>query len=226
MIMVTPQQMSDMIDEYNYRYFDGDLKSNFVVNLDKRIKSYGRCHAPVNHTIKIDVNPKLMYLDNRIIKNTLVHEMIHAWQFENGYSDEENDMHGESFNKWCAYIKYNNGMNIQQYATDSEQKKFDQESSCYYVYDGEWGYFTKILYDTEANRLKHKGFKVFFLQKPVMKWVKYQGFTDPMAHGPNRRVDAYRKEFILSPLKYNIEDIDPDACYKPKQFNSEEMVEV
>lgn len=224
--MITPQKMLDMIQKYNNLYFNDEIKSDFIINLDKRISSYARCHPPISHVIKIDINPKLIFLNHAIVENTLIHELIHAWQFENGYNKEENGMHGDSFNKWCAYLKDRAGINIAETATDEEQKKFDQEHSCYFIFDGDWGFFVKTLYDKEVTKLKNKGFSIYFIKNPIMKWVKYNGYTDPHPYGPNKRTDSYKKEFILSPLKFDINDINPHACYKLKHFNSNKLIEI
>jgi len=41
-------------------------------------------------------------------RDTLLHELIHCWQYEN----RKNVAHGASFKKWCDYFKTNYGYDI------------------------------------------------------------------------------------------------------------------
>lgn len=211
--MIDLDDLLILFNECNEKYFDNDIESDIRFVLDKRIRAFARTWPVENNECRIDINPKLLRIDQRIIKNTLVHEMIHVWQFENGYEAEENGMHGESFNQWCKYLKRKTGIQISQYSTDYESKRLNSETSCFYVYDESdgWGYFTKILYANEVDKLKRKGFKVYYIKKVEMKWIK-------CADGNSKK-----KQFILSPLKFDLDDLPGNQCYKLAHFNANKL---
>ena len=50
------------------------------------------------HRIRINFK---MHDNAEMLRETIAHELIHAWQHENGLECD----HGESFSKWCAWFK-------------------------------------------------------------------------------------------------------------------------
>lgn len=130
------------------------------------------------HILKL--NTALYNATPELMKNTLVHELIHAWQAEH----EENlgdEWHDETFNKWCKKLN-NTGefkFPISETATLKEQNDFDKTNNCaYFVYRVTnskkiYGVFINFLYMEEVTWLKNKGFYVnYYTQiKPKNKFM-------------------------------------------------------
>ncbi len=66
------------------------------------------------HRIKINFK---MHNSELELRETIAHELIHAWQFEN---DLEVD-HGESFAKWCAWFKITHDLNTASNDCDAKE---------------------------------------------------------------------------------------------------------
>ena len=64
-----------------------------------KLIKYGRCNK--HH---IEISPWVMQLDKNIIKNTIMHELIHCMPYCNN--------HGAEFKKYARYINEKLGYNI------------------------------------------------------------------------------------------------------------------
>lgn len=96
------EDISNLIIEYNKKYFDNKIKLPITVKWDR---SYKICEATLTtynseHLIKI--NTSLFYASPALMKNTIVHELIHAWQAEN--EKELSDWHDSVFDNWCKKL--------------------------------------------------------------------------------------------------------------------------
>ena len=101
---MTITQMFSYIENACKTLFQNEIMSNITLVIDRRIRIFAECQRIDKNNIKISINSKLLEINPNIVKNTLLHELIHAWQFDNGYTNEGNGMHGKTFNMWCNYI--------------------------------------------------------------------------------------------------------------------------
>lgn len=156
----------NLIKEYNKKYFKGNIKLPFKV---KWVRNYKDCEATLSpfkgghHIIKI--NSSLYRASPALMKNTLVHELIHAWQAEN--DDCEPEWHNDSFKKWCDKLNATGDFRypLDSTGTKKEWKELDQLfNSAYYVFrktkKSTLGVFINFLYQEEINWLKNKGFSI------------------------------------------------------------------
>lgn len=89
--------------EINEKVFDGVLQEP-VLRITRARFYYGKCTIvdPRKHPrVAIYISGPLSSTDN--LRDTLAHEMIHQWQYENGY--RYNDNHDETFLQWLPIIE-------------------------------------------------------------------------------------------------------------------------
>lgn len=79
---------------------------------NRRYLKYGKFNKH-----KIEISEWVLQLDEKIIKNTIIHEIIHCFPYCNN--------HGEEFKKYAKYINENLGYNISRVGN----KKKDYEKS-------------------------------------------------------------------------------------------------
>lgn len=85
-----------------------DLQSKYIErNGYKRIVRYAKFNK--HH---IEISPWLLELDEAIIKNTIIHEIIHCFPYCNN--------HGEEFKKYAKYINEKLGYNISRVGNKKE----------------------------------------------------------------------------------------------------------
>lgn len=85
-----------------------DIKTKYIEKIgNKRIIRYERFN---NH--HIEISPWLLELDDAIIKNTIIHEIIHCFPKCNN--------HGEEFKKYAKYINSKLGYNISRVGNKKE----------------------------------------------------------------------------------------------------------
>lgn len=136
------------------------------------------------HILKL--NTALYNATPELMKNTLVHELIHAWQSEH----EENlgdEWHDETFNKWCKKLNETGDFlyPLANEATPKEQNAFDKtNNSAFFVYritksKKIYGVFINFLYENEINWLKNKGFLIKYYSKikPKNKLLQEEDFN-------------------------------------------------
>ena len=164
-----------------------------------------------SHTLKL--NTSLYNASPSLMKNTIVHEMIHAWQGE--YEEEiEGDWHDAVFNEWCDKLNKTGDFKypLSATATFKEHKAYNRtnKSSAYYIYkmtEGEngekfpIGVFVNFLYLNEYNWLIRKGFE-----------IKYYSYLKP---GPNANSFIKNKlcnfnEFFLKISDFKKYKLTPD----------------
>ena len=110
------------------------------------------------------------------MKNTLVHELIHAWQAE--YEEDlGEDWHDETFHKWCNKLN-STGDFLFPLATEATLKElhaFEKTTkSAYYIYiktksNNIYGVFINFLYDNEIKWLQNKGFNLKYFTNIKLK---------------------------------------------------------
>jgi len=136
------------------------------------------------HIIKL--NTALYNATPELMKNTLVHELIHAWQAEHEV-DLGDEWHDDTFNKWCNKLNETGDFlyPLANEATPKEQNAFDKTNkSAFFVYritksKKIYGVFINFLYDNEINWLKNKGFLIKYYSKikPKNKLLKEEDFN-------------------------------------------------
>ena len=108
------------------------------------------------HIIKL--NTALYNATPELMKNTLVHELIHAWQAEHE-DDLGDEWHDDTFNKWCNKLNETGDFlyPLANEATPKEQNAFDKTNkSAFFVYritksKKIYGVFINFLYENEIN---------------------------------------------------------------------------
>lgn len=175
------QKLQKLVNEYNTKYFNNEIKQPLVVKLDRSLylddKEWGNATFKNKGVHVIRLNVKLLNADYDLIEGTLVHEMVHCLQdeidntWEETYDDDGG--HNKFFNDKCDELnkKFNFKYPLQRYVTAEElQALNDTVNGMYYVYGYEYlndfnpkcpvGFFIKYLYDIEINMLKRRGFKI------------------------------------------------------------------
>lgn len=176
------ESITNLIKELNKKYFHNSIKAKIRVEWSRRYYTSNGAEATLTtkatgiHILKL--NTALYNATPELMKNTLVHELIHAWQSEH-QEDLGDEWHDETFHKWCEKLNKTGDFKypISSTATLKEQKDFDKSNNCaYFVYritnsKKIYGVFINFLYDEEINWLKNKGFylKYFKQIKPKNK---------------------------------------------------------
>lgn len=79
---------------------DPDSKTMYIEKIKrKKYIKYGKFNTHI-----IEISPWVMDLEDKIIKNTIIHELIHCMPYCND--------HGEKFKEYAKYINQNLGYNI------------------------------------------------------------------------------------------------------------------
>lgn len=104
--------------KYNEIIFEGQLHLP-VIRITRSTKYYGRCDVTDSRPGKIALFISGWYCRNEptSLDDTLVHEMVHQWQYENGM--RFNDNHDETFTKWIPVIQEKAGITLQESWKDS-----------------------------------------------------------------------------------------------------------
>lgn len=183
------KKISELVNTYNTMYFDNAIKypievifSRHLSNSDSSTSGY---HVFKNNIHYIVLNAKYMNASVELLKSVLVHEMIHAWQYEYApISDEErstSEGHGDAFIQKSNEISSKDKFTypLQRYLSQSAVSQLKKQSrSLYYVYveqtyedNGETitypeGVFVRSLYDDEVKHLRKNGLKVKYYRAP------------------------------------------------------------
>lgn len=116
--------LREQVERLNQLYFDGKLKIH-MVGYFKEISynTIGQASFLDGRFRCIGVNPVFMKL-NYDITDTLVHEMVHIWQYQFDLSDiREAEGHGRTFmTKGAEIMRKNPALHVQRYATEMETK--------------------------------------------------------------------------------------------------------
>lgn len=102
----------------------------------------------------IEISKWVMELDDRIIKNTIIHEIIHCFPYCNN--------HGEQFKKYAKYINQKLGYNISRLGNKQEDYKksnleYDEKEN-FYKYTINCTKCGKVIH---RKRLQHDFFKKY-----------------------------------------------------------------
>jgi hypothetical protein len=112
-------------NEFNIRFFNEEITLPITFKIIKT--NYEGCTLKTTNSIEIRIHEILLDLKfEEELDNTLVHEMIHAWQIEyNGKAD-----HKKTFKSWCKKIKeIDKTMVISIYMDADETSKFNEEKN-------------------------------------------------------------------------------------------------
>lgn len=185
--MITDENLTKRVKAYNRIYFNNEIEYPIVVKLSKQLfNSHSWKHA--YHIFKNDchyivLNVKLYNASYEILRNTLVHEMIHAWQEEYDPTFYDNfsktNGHNEVFYNKCDELnkKFKFTYNLNRYASDNIMTQLSKHANdCFYVYVIEQDYydpstkyalgaFVKFLYLDEANHLKRNGLHIRYYKR-------------------------------------------------------------
>jgi predicted SprT family Zn-dependent metalloprotease len=103
--------------EYNDRYFEGKLGAVSVEWSAKMTLCAGLCCWNFHGDCRIKLSSKLLqYRSNNELKETLLHECIHAYLFVT-HNNKDRDGHGPEFLKLMNHINAVGGFNISVYHT-------------------------------------------------------------------------------------------------------------
>ena len=98
--------------EINDKVFDGEL-SEPVLRITRANRYFGKCSvvdSSKSAKITIMVSGRMHRDTCHALIDTLAHEMIHQWQYENGY--RYNDNHDETFTQWLPIVKEKLGIDL------------------------------------------------------------------------------------------------------------------
>lgn len=180
--MITSENLTKRVKAYNRIYFNNEIQNPIVVKLSKQLfnsrSKINAYHRFENGCHYIVLNIKLYNASYEILRNTLVHEMIHAWQEEHDstlYDDfSKLQGHTKAFYNKCDELnkKFKFTYNLDRYVSNNISTQLSKHASdCYYVYVIEKdeydptekyakGVFVKFLYLEEANHLKRNKLKI------------------------------------------------------------------
>lgn len=187
----TTDKLLKRIKAYNRIYFNNEIKLPFDVKWSRHLFNSGsdtNAHSRlVNGVHVITFNVKFQCVSDEMMRSTLVHEMIHAWQDE--YDDTADDNwseykgHGPAFIAKCDELnqkfkftypltRYTSGNKLKQLNRQKEGAYFVYKQSYYIDDDGTKvefpiGCFVKFLLGNEIAHLLRNGLLVKFLRKPI-----------------------------------------------------------
>lgn len=188
----TIEQLEKRTKAYNRIYFNNEIKKPIYVRWSRRMynanSNMNAYHKNFNDYHLIMLNVSYSNVSEEMMRSTLVHEMIHAWQQEydpNMYAEwSKYKGHGPSFIKKCEELnaKFKFTYPLMRYADKNKLANLKkQNKDVYFVYkmttsslapDVQYpiGVFIKFLYIDEVKSLINKGLSV--------KYCKNAKFTD------------------------------------------------
>lgn len=162
------EDISELIIEYNKKYFHNKIKLPISVKWERSYKTCEATYTQQKHSHLIKINSSLFYASSALMKNTIVHELIHAWQAENEKKLSSN-WHDDVFKSWCDKLNETGDFRypLSDTGTLKEWKELEKIFNCaYYVYrktnKSIYGVFINFLYQEEIDWLKNKGFHIKF----------------------------------------------------------------
>lgn len=180
---------------YNRIYFNNEIEKPIVIRWSRHLfNSKSNTHANERYDGDrhvITFNVLYSNASNEAMRNTLVHEMIHAWQDEHDDTMRDNwkelEGHGPAFVKKCEELssKFKFTYPLTRYVDDSKDKTVNKlNTDVYYVYkmtntdvepDIKYpiGVFIKFLYREEIIRLQHRGLSVKYYIAAKFKKTDY-----------------------------------------------------
>lgn len=188
----TIEQLEKRVKAYNRIYFNNEIKKPIYVRWSRRMynadstanayhKNFDNCHLIMFNVSYSNVSEEMM-------RSTLVHEMIHAWQneYDSNMYDEWSKYkgHGPSFIKKCEELnaKFKFTYPLMRYTEENKLANLKkQNKDVYFVYkmttsrldpsvEYPIGVFIKFLYSNEVKSLINRGLSV--------KYCKTAKFTD------------------------------------------------
>ena len=101
--------------KYNVEVFEGKLPEP-VFRITRARGDWAKCYCPDTSPVpKVAIcisGHKHNGVDDGTLGDSLIHEMIHQWQFENGIRHDDN--HDETFLRWLPVIKEKLGITLQE----------------------------------------------------------------------------------------------------------------
>lgn len=118
------------VEKLNKTYFGGKLRIDTVGYFEEiSMTTIGQAqwsHDFYEDWYGLGVNPILKFAAKKLnfdITETLIHELIHIWQYQNGKMDKDREGHGKWFNaKAMQIMEKSPKYQITRYATKEESK--------------------------------------------------------------------------------------------------------
>jgi len=186
------EQLEKRVKAYNRIYFNNEIKKPIYVRWSRRMYNANSnteaYHKDFDDYHLIMFNVSYSNVSEEMMRSTLVHEMIHAWQHEydpNMYDEwSKYQGHGPSFIKKCEELnaKFKFTYPLMRYTEGNKLANLKkQNKDVYFVYkmttsrlapDVKYpiGVFVKFLYSNEVKSLINRGLSV--------KYCKNAKFTD------------------------------------------------
>lgn len=188
----TIEQLEKRAKAYNRIYFDNEIQKPIRIRWSRRLynanSNTNAYHSSIDDYHLIMLNVSYSNVSEEMMRSTLVHEMIHAWQNEhdpNMYDEwSKYEGHGPSFTDKCEELnaKFKFTYPLMRYANANKIANLKkQNKAVYFVYkmttsslapDVQYpiGVFVKFLYYDEVKSLIRKGLSV--------KYCKNAKFTN------------------------------------------------
>lgn len=222
----TTEQLNKRVKAYNRIYFDNEIRLPIIVKWSRHMFNAdsdtlgASLQASDIHVIRLNV--KFHTASNDLMKHTLLHEMIHAWQDEHDdkfYDDwKTHEGHTEAFLRKAKEINQKAKLRypIERYADSRVTKSLRKKSTyVYYVYfithsktdeklQYPIGVFVKFLYKGEVDKLKRHGLSVKYYDNAV--------YSDTTEWKPDRNQSVSERHNLVT---YNfIKDCTPETLIK------------
>lgn len=203
---MTTDKIVEKAKEFNRDYFDSKINlENVTFKISNRMtRTWGNCeYAYATRKITINIS-SIIFLEERHWHQTLVHELIHALEFQ----QYEKSSHGEFFKVWAKTINYKSDGYFtitrctaadQKVANAVEKKRKERVKKQYILKYGNFITFLRKMnaYDIEdAVRL---GLEVYKVKNPITNIQHAKNYE----YGRKMR-KCYRVDIIE---KYNLETI-------------------
>lgn len=187
----TTEALTKKAKIFNRIYFNNEIKYPIVIKWSRHLfnadSSTNAHHRFINNTHVITFNVTYQCVSEEMMRSTLVHEMIHAWQSEyddDMYSDwSKYKGHGPAFLAKCDELnqKFKFTYPLTRYTAGNKLKQLNkQKEGAYFVYKQSYyidddgtkvefpiGCFVKFLLSNEIAHLLRNGLLVKFLRKPI-----------------------------------------------------------
>ena len=170
------RDLNAMFKYYNEKYFNNRIDPNTTVLYDrsKTKEDYTAFCWLKDGKIRIILDPIYRHASFYDVRDTLLHEMIHALQYTLELNGEgtayTSETHGSYFKTWLTKLN-NKNVHVSISLIGTQRDRINNISKTFYVYYPEEnvGYFIDYLnYQTCVN-LENNGWKIFYLSGAKIK---------------------------------------------------------
>jgi hypothetical protein len=117
-IKINKEMLSELYDKYNKEYFEGKLKRPMKFSVYKGSGSVGVINTPRNkkgRVKNIGIAKNIDWTESSL-RDTIVHEMIHAYLYQNGMPCSK---HGKVFKTVMRELNKKYGLNVEIIDTEN-----------------------------------------------------------------------------------------------------------